>query len=80
MSFSIIGFLYKYLGIMDARDTESNVHYSLDSYRDLEDFWEAAIRKTGDPDLRVDHYVAAELIHCVSLKSQVCVYIKFHIK
>ena len=31
MSFSSIGFLYKYLGIMDARDTESNVHYSLDS-------------------------------------------------
>ena len=28
MSFSSIGFLYKYLGIMDARDTESNVHYS----------------------------------------------------
>ena len=31
MSSSFIGFLYKYLGIMDARDTDSNVHCSLDS-------------------------------------------------
>ena len=28
---------------MDARDSESNVHYSLD--RDFEDFWEAANRR-----------------------------------
>ena len=40
-----------------------------------------AIRQTFDSDLRVDHDGAAELIHCdcVALKSQVCVYIKFHI-
>ena len=31
MSLSFIGFVYKYLGIVDARDTDSNVHYSLDS-------------------------------------------------
>ena len=37
----------------------SNVHYSLDSCRGFEDFWEAVIRQTVDPDIRVDHDVAA---------------------
>ena len=27
----LLEFLYKYLGIIDASDSESNVHYSLDS-------------------------------------------------
>ena len=57
---------------MDARDTESNVHYSLDSEeRLLKTFGRPLFGIDVEPDLRVDHDVAAELIHCVSLKLQV---------
>ena len=36
---------------MDVNDSECNVHYSLDSQRDFEDFCEAVIRQTVDADL-----------------------------
>ena len=39
------------LGIMDCSDRESNVHYSLDSQRDFENFCEAVIWQTVDSDL-----------------------------
>ncbi len=55
---------------MDARDTESYVLYSLDSEeRLLKTFGRPLFGIDVEPDLRVD--VAAELIHCVSLKLQV---------
>ena len=47
----IFKFLNDYLGIMDVNDSECNVHYSLDSQRDFEDFCEAVIRQTVDADL-----------------------------
>ena len=45
---------------MDASNSESNVHYGLDSQRDFEDFCEAVIRQTVDPDLLL-HRVVGQL-------------------